>query len=82
MDGSGNRSFEEEWVINMKEFIEFLQSLANCCLKHPTDFDPNDIAEVIHGPNYSQDSTEYSMYKTLNGKVGVVIDSSDYTGHG
>ena len=66
----------------LEEFKKTLKELEGCCLAHPQDFAVDDVVEVVEWSGPSGDSTEYGLYKTAAGRFGVVIDYSDYTGHG
>lgn len=73
-------SIETATVEDLKKWLE---SLEGCCLKHPQDYQREEAETVVNWDgSYSADSTVYGIYKTKAGKFGVVMDSSDYTGHG
>ena len=66
----------------VEDVKKWLESLEDCCLRHPQDYQREDVAEVVKWSGYSGDSTEYGIYRTKANKYAVVVDSSDYTGHG
>lgn len=71
-----------EEVKQLADFCENLNSLNRCCLRHGSVQDPQDVARVIKWSGPSSDSTEYGIFQLKTGAFGVLVESSDYTGHG
>lgn len=66
----------------LTEFREHITFLNGCCLRHGAVQNPDDITRVIKWSGPSGDSTEYGLFQIRTGAFAVLVESSDYTGHG
>lgn len=66
----------------LKNFKDNLVFLNGCCLKHGAVADPEDVARVIKWSGVSGDSTEYGIFQLKSKAFAVLVEASDYTGHG
>ena len=67
---------------DLQEFKDTIKFLNDCCLKHGAVADPEDVLRVIKWSGPSGDSTEYGLFQLKSKAFAVLVDSSDYTGHG
>lgn len=67
---------------DLTEFRDTVKFLNTCCLQHPGGLNPEEIERVIKWSGPSGDSTEYGLFQLKTKAFGVLVDSSDYTGHG
>lgn len=67
---------------DLLEFREHIKFLNTCCLTHGAVQNPEDVERVIRWSGPSGDSTEYGIFQLRTKAFAVLVESSDYTGHG
>jgi hypothetical protein len=72
----------DDYKTDLEGFKENVQFLNGCCLRHGDVADVSKIARLINWSGPSGDSTEYGIFQHEDKRFGVIVDSSDYTGHG
>lgn len=66
--------------MEVAEIIEHIESLKRCCLSD--EIATTGINRYIAGYPAPQDGSGTVVFEYEDGKVGIVWDSQDYTGHG
>jgi hypothetical protein len=67
----------------LEDFKEHLKYLESRCLKHPQDFNLDNVVEVLHWDNDGSDEpSEAAIARMSDNKFLAFEGSEDYTGHG
>ena len=74
-------------INDLDSFKTFWKGLEDCCLKHPKDFQLDDVVEVLHWSfeGYDEawnDSSSMAIARLRDGKFAIYTEWSDSTGHG
>lgn len=70
-------------TINLSAFKENMKSLEECCLKHPKDFDLDNVVEVLHWDNSGGwEPEEAAIARMADGKFMAFEGWEDSSGHG
>lgn len=68
---------------DLDAFKKEIKFLAECCLKHPQDFDYSKIAEVTEWvQSVPDEETGYAVFRMEDGRYGTLSEWQDYSGHG
>jgi hypothetical protein len=72
-------------TMSVEQFVEYVNDLAQCCLRDKLGFDPRDAAEVIFSGRDQGDYAEGSsaaIARMNDGSFVAVLDWEDTSGHG
>ena len=69
--------------LHVKDVQEQMRFLLTCCLQD-AQFQPDDIKHLkdAYDADYGGDRDGFRIVELKNGKIGVLQDGEDYTGHG
>lgn len=73
----------EKPPISLEDFKIEMDRLQGCCLKHPEDYQVDQIVHVEYWvESIPDEATGYAIFRLKDGRWGSMDESQDYTGHG